>query len=139
MTNPSQDPNRGDENLKDKLKHTVDSLKKNEKVEEALNYASSNTRDVVAYVLLVAGLILMLTESARYGATLIGVIFGLYFSDQILSFLKNFRNLTGRIGMLHSLILGATLLALFISSPFIFIGAGVALAVREFIMTDKKG
>ena len=138
MTNPAQDPKKRDEGLKDKLKHTVDNFKKNEKVEDVVNYASSNTRDVIAYALLVAGLILMLTESFRYGATLIGVIFGLYFSDQIIAFLKNFRNLTGSIGMVHSLILAATLLALFIAVPFIFIGIAVALAVREFITNDKK-
>lgn len=138
MTNPQQDPHKNDESLKEKLKHQVDNLKKNEKVEEVVNYASSNTRDIVAYALLVAGLLLMLTESARYGATLIGVIFGLYFSEQIVAFLKNFRNLTDQIGMVHSLVLAATLLALFIASPFIFIGAMVALAVREFITNDKK-
>lgn len=138
MTNPERDPNKRDEGLKDKLKQTVDNLKKNDKVDEMVNYASSNTRDIIAYILLLAGLILMLTESARYGATLIGVIFGLYFSEQIVAFLKNFRNLTGSIGMVHSLILAATLLALFIAEPFIFIGALVALAVREFITTDKK-
>lgn len=138
MTNPAQDPNKKDESFKDKLKHTADNFKKNEKIEEVVNYASSNTRDVVAYALLVAGLLLMLTESARYGATLIGIIFGLYFSEEIVAFLKNFRELTGRIGMVHSLILAATLLALFIAAPFLFIGALVALAVREFITTDKK-
>lgn len=137
MTNPTQDPNNKDEGLKDKLKNTVDNLKKNDKVEEVVNYATSNTRDIIAYALLVAGLILMLTESARYGATLIGVIFGLYFSDQIIAFLKNFRALTGSLGTVHSLVIAATLLALFIAAPFIFIGTAVALAVREFI-ADKK-
>jgi hypothetical protein len=133
-----QPDKKDEESFKDKFKHSVDALKKNEKVEGAVNYASSNTRDIVAYILLVAGLILLLFNSPWFGAALVGVIFGLYFAPEISAFVKDFKGNIEKNGMVRSLIIAGTLLALFISAPFIFIGAAAAVGLREFIVSENK-
>lgn len=140
MTNTSQGPDKKNDNesLKEKLKQRVESFKKNEKVEDIYNYASANTRDTIAYILMVVGLILMLVEPSWYGATLVGVIFGLYFFEEILSFLKYYKVFMTVEGMVRSLILGGLILALFISAPFIFLGAAVAVGLRVFINSENN-
>lgn len=132
-----QPDKKDEEGLKGKIKQSVESLKKNEKIEGAMNYASSNTRDIVAYVLLVAGLILLLFNSPWFGATLVGVIFGLYFAPEISAFVKGFRSSIDKQGMVRSLIIAGTLVALFICAPFIFIGAAAAVGLREFIVSEN--
>jgi len=139
MTTPSNEPNKKQDEggLKDKFKQSVESFKKNERVEEIYNYASNNQRDTIAYVVLLVGLILMLFGSPYFGATLVGVIFGLYFSIEIATFFKNYKEYVDRFGQVRSIILGGSLLALLIACPFFFIGAAVAVALREFIRAEK--
>lgn len=107
-------------------------------MEEMYNYASSNTRDMIAYALLLIGLILLFAEPPWYGETLIGVIFGLYFGTEMFNLIRNYQTFTEEHGFVKSLILGGTLLALFIKAPFIFIGAAVAIAIKQLIPTEPS-
>lgn len=126
-----------DESFKDKMKNSMDSFRKNEKIEEIYNYATTNVRDTIAYILLLIGLLLMLVESSGYGAAIVGIIFGLYFGSEIIHFWNNYKQFTQEQGLVRSIILGGTLIALFISAPFLFIGAGIAVAIR-MMMWDKN-
>ncbi len=137
---PSENPNKRDKDdnksLKDKFNDHLESFKKSEKMEEIYNYATNNIRDTIAYILMIAGLILMMFEPSWYGATLVGVIFGLYFSDSIIQRIRNFDLFVEKNGLVRVLILAGTLLAFFIASPFIFIGAAVAIAVKQFFAEE---
>ena len=132
---PNQDPNKKENktSFRDKFKESYDKFKKNEKIEEIYNYASSNTRDMIAYVLLLVGLILLLVEPSWYGETLIGVIFGLYFGQEIYQWAIHYKDFVEEQGFVKNLILCGTLLAFFIEAPFIFIGACVAIGIRQLI------
>lgn len=138
MTTPSQEPKKEEESFKEKLKSSVESFRKNEKVEEFYQYATTNTRDIIAYALLLIGILLMLFDPSWFGSTLVGVIFGLYFANDVVAVAKNLRSFIDQQGVVRSIILAGTLFALFIAVPFFFIGAAVAVGVREFIQSEEK-
>ncbi len=129
----SIDPDKKkEESFTDKLKGSIESLKKNEKVDQVVRYASRNTRDMLAYILMLTGIFLLYFQPAYAGA-LVGVIFGLYFSQELADFAKNYQSFFDKIGPVRSLILLGLIVAFVISAPFIFLGAIVAVAVRQLI------
>jgi hypothetical protein len=132
---PIKEPNKKDESLTDKLKGSLESLKKNETVDQMYRFASSNMRDTLAYILMLTGLFLLFFEP-RYAGTLIGVITGLYFAPEITYLVKNWRSIFEKEGLVRSLILCGLAIAFFISAPFIFFGAIVAVAVRQLLMSE---
>lgn len=126
-------PNKKNEpSAKDKLAETFEKLKQ----EGLYTYAKSNTRDTIAYILLVIGLILLFF-APFWGGLLIGVVIGLYFANEILSVLTNINDFIDRQGLVKSLILAALALAFFIAAPAIFIGAALTVLAR-FLLADKK-
>lgn len=134
MTNPAPE-NPKDE--KKKLGETLESLRKNEKIEGIYNYASSNTRDTVAYILMIVGIVLLFTNTF-YGGLLVGLIFGYYFSQELLKYSRSINDLIEEQGMVRSLIFGGLLLALFISAPAIFIGTGLAIVLKQILSPEAK-
>lgn len=139
MTQPNEDPNNKKESnsLKDKIKESLDSFKNNDKVEGLYHYAKHNTRDTIAYILLLAGLLLMFYEP-WYGGILVGLIFGLYYSKELMDFFNNIEHFANEQGMVKSLILGGLLVAFLISAPFIYIGIAFALALRYLLISPEK-
>ncbi|MCE5318766.1 MAG: hypothetical protein LLG04_15565 [Parachlamydia sp.] len=132
MSTPPQEPKKNEESLTDKLKSSIESLKQHEKVDQVVRYASSNTRDMLAYILMLTGLFLLFYQPAYAGA-LIGVIFGLYFAPEIAGLFKTYSQWIDKLGLVRTLILAGLLIAFFISAPFIFFGAIVAVAVRQLL------
>lgn len=136
--NPKNDDDKNDQgSLKNKFKDSYENLKKNDKVEGLVNYAKSNTRDTIAYVLLITGILLLFFEP-WYGGTLVGVIFGLYFSNEILDLIQNYESYIDQHGIVKFLVFGGLLLAFFITAPFIFIGAAVAVGLKFLLVTGDK-
>lgn len=105
--------------------------------EDLFTFAKKNTRDTVAYIFLIVGILLMFFESF-YGGLIIGIVLGLYFTNEIYSLIKNYRNFFDEEGIVRSLILGGTVLAFFIAAPSIFIGAAIAVAVKIIIFGEEK-
>ena len=129
-----QDPSSKGEwgKFKDKLKDYWKKATEESNVESMYNFAKTNTRDTIAYILLLTGL-LLLFFSPGYGGILIGVIFGLYFSQELFDAFKNYDQFIHIHGFVKTLVFGALLLAFFISAPFIFLGAAAAVALRQLI------
>ena len=121
------------ETIKEKFARRI----KNEKMDNLFSYAKENTRDTIAYVLLVIGLILLFFQPF-WGELFIGVVAGFYFSDEIIAFCKNFEREIDQEGMVSSIIFGGTLVALFIMAPMIFIGAGVVAGLKYLFLSDKR-
>ncbi len=122
---------------KGKFNETLDNLKKNEKIEDIYNYAKSNTADTVAYVAMILGILILFFEPF-YGGTIIGVVTGLYFSKEIMRPARNVEGFVEELGMVRSLIFGGLLLAFFIKAPMIFIGAAIAVLVKQLLLPEKK-
>jgi len=105
---------------------------KNEKLDGLVSYARDNVRDTVAYIVLIVGLILLFFQPL-YGGMLIGLVVGLFFTSEINALFRNVNEIIAKEGMVRSLILGALILAVFISAPAILIGIAVAVALRLLI------
>lgn len=100
-----------------------------EKTPGLFDFARTNTKDAIAYIILIIGIILLFFERFS-GELLIGVIFGLYYSREIQSLFRNFNEFIEEQGIVRGIVLGVTALALFISAPGIFIGAILAVIIK---------
>lgn len=110
---------------------------KEDKYGNLVNYAQGNPRDVVAYIMLLLGIILLFFQPL-VGGLLIGLVAGVYFSKEMIALIKNFDEWVDRQGLGRSLVLGGIALAFFISAPAIFIGAAIILLVRWFAFPDAE-
>lgn len=110
--------------------------KKEEKFHGLFDFAKTNTKDAIAYVIMILGIILLFFERFS-GELLIGVIFGLYYSVEIQGLFRNFNEFIEEQGIVRGIILGVTVIALFISSPGIFIGAILAVIIKYLFSPDK--
>ena len=139
MNKQMDDPKQKQEgSIKEKFSDTLDSLKKNEKIEDLFSYAKSNTRDTITYVLMILG-ILMIFFEPFYGGGLIGIIAGIYFSKEIMEPLRDLEAFIDDQGMVRSLILGGVLLGFFLIGGYpIFIGAAVAIGLKQVIAPEKS-
>jgi len=125
-----------DESFKERLTKKLDNLKNNESVDGLFNFAKSNTKDTLAYILLIIGIILMFFEP-RSGGLLIGLITGLYFSDEIIDIIKNFNGLIEEQGLVRVLVLAALFVTVFILLPFLFLGMLVGVLAMKIILPNK--
>lgn len=131
---PSNRPKKDDkdDSLKDKFNETLNNLKKNEHFDAVYQYAQENTRDTVAYIVLILGILLIFFKPF-WGGLLVGLVVGIYFYNEILAIFQDLNGFIEAQGMVRSLILGGIAVAFFISAPMIFIGAALAVGVKYFI------
>lgn len=104
--------------------------------EDFFSYAKANAKDMIAYVLMVLGLILMFFNTL-YGGLLIGIVSGLYFSREIVKLWAEREAFLDRHGLVHCVILGGLILGLFIAAPAIFIGAALVIVLKLLLMADE--
>lgn len=102
-----------------------------------LDYIKGNTKDSIAYVLMVIGLLLMLFGS-YYGSFLIGLIFSLYFVNEIAFAITHAKEFIEEYGLVKSLVLAGTLLGIFFKVPFLFIGIAIVIGIRIFLWPEDK-
>lgn len=126
------DPKKPEEKQKSKFTETFDNLKKNEKVDDFMGYVKANTRDTVAYILLIVGLVLIFFNSL-WGGLIVGAVAGFYFQKELIDWFKNANEYIETQGLARSVILGGTLLALLIQAPGIIIGVLIVVALSYFI------
>jgi CHASE3 domain sensor protein len=140
MTNtPSNRPKKDDNNasLKDKFNDTLNNLKKNEQFDAVYQYAQENTRDTVAYIVLIVGILLIFFKPF-WGGLLVGAVVGIYFYNEIIGVFQDLNGFIEAQGMVRSLILGGIAIAFFISAPMIFIGAALAVGAKYFIGSSSS-
>jgi hypothetical protein len=108
-----------------------------ERLQNFVKEASQNTRDIVAYILLLGGL-LLLPFRTFVGSVIVGLVFGLYFSGVLVKPLKNVERMLNDLGIVKSIILAALVLALLVLAPGIVIGSIAGVGVRELLIADRK-
>ncbi|GAB4238061.1 MAG: hypothetical protein Tsb0021_17820 [Chlamydiales bacterium] len=121
--------------IQDKIQEKFEKLKHNETFDEIYQYAANNTRDSIAYVLLAIALILVLFVHF-WGGLLIGLVGGIYFCEELVSWIKNLKTFTQHEGLNRCVVMGAVLLGFIIMAPSIFIGAAIAIGVRKMLIPD---
>jgi hypothetical protein len=95
----------------------------------------ATTRDTVAYVILVVGLVLLLFQ-ASLGGLIVGLIAGLFFSDELIRAYNYIAQAVKTQGNARTIIGAGLLLGLFISAPAIFIGALIAAGISQVVNLD---
>jgi ABC-type phosphate/phosphonate transport system permease subunit len=108
-----------------------------EKPPGLFNFARTNTKDAIAYIILIIGVILLFFERFS-GELLIGIVFGLYYSGEIQSLFRHFNEFIEEQGIVRGIVLGVTVIALFISAPGVFIGAILAVIIKFLFSPDKS-
>ena len=104
---------------------------------DIITFMKENTKDTIAYVLLIAGIMMMFFDNvAIYGGLIVGVIFGLYFAKELAYLVTNATNLIEQEGTPKSLMFGALLLIFLIKAPFVFIGAALVAVLKAFFADD---
>jgi hypothetical protein len=121
----AQDPNKPE----DQKPRPTSKDHEDEGAKGFLDYAKTNTRDTIAYIILIVGVIMLFFEPFL-GQLLIGIIAGLYFAVELDDLLKNGNTFIEEQGIVRSIILGVTALAFLIAAPGIFIGAAIAILLR---------
>lgn len=134
----SLNPDNKDPDSKEQEKEEISQEKKDssEKLPGLFNFARTNTKDAIAYIIMIVGIILLFFERFS-GELLIGVVFGLYYSTEIQSLFRNFNEFIEEQGVVRGIILGVTTIALFISAPGIFIGAILAVIIKYLFSPDR--
>lgn len=128
------DPNDPNQRLKNE--ETSKSFPQNRKEEWKKSFNQSTPRDIVAYILLILGLILLIPFPI-YGGVLIGLVAGIYFAGDILAIFKNYNNYRLENGFAKSVILAGTALAFLILAPPIILGMAIAICLRILIVDDR--
>lgn len=138
MQKPNEDPgNKNEEgSLKNKIKDSLTSFNGHDKFEGLVSYAKHNTKDTIAYILLLAGLLLMFYEP-WYGGILVGLIFGLYYSRELLDWITHIEQFISDQGFVKSLILLGLLIGFLIAAPYIFIGVAFVLGLRYLLISSS--
>lgn len=107
----------------------------NKSTDDLLNMVKTNAKDIVAYVLLVVGIILILADSF-WGGFIVGIVLGYFYRSEIIQTVMNYQRIIDQEGILKSVVIGGALLALFLGSYSLFIGAGAMAALYYAIGKD---
>ncbi len=109
------------------------SPKKDNESNDLLNYFKIHMRETITYVLLVLGIVLLFFDQL-YGGVIVGLIAGIYFGYEIVTYIKSWASATDSRKVARNLIIAGIALALFISAPAIFLGAAIAIAVKQLFV-----
>lgn len=104
-----------------------------------ISFFKENSKETVVYVLLILSLVLLFFDaSTMYGGLIIGILFGLYFIDEISGAIKNVHTLIDTYGMMKTLVCGAALLALLIKAPFVILGVAVVVLFKMVLVPESN-
>lgn len=102
-----------------------------------VDYFKHHARETISYILLITG-ILLITYWPFYGGILVGVVAGIYFGDEIVNYIKNWKGSLSSTAnysqMSRQIVLLGLAIAFFISAPAIFLGAAIAIGIKQLFI-----
>lgn len=105
--------------------------------DDLLDYFKTHSRETISYILLILGILLLFVEPI-YGGLLVGIVAGIYFGDEVINYIKNWKNSINSQNryseVARHLIFAGLALAFFISAPAIFLGAAIAVGIKELFL-----
>jgi hypothetical protein len=103
-----------------------------------LEYFKNHSREVIAYALLIIGILLLFFQPV-IGGIIIGIVAGIYFADEIVAYIVDWRiGMDAHVVTKH-LICAGVALAFFISAPAIFLGAAIAIGIKQLFVGQNTG
>lgn len=124
----------------DKAPQLPPERQQHQQLEQLLHYAKTHSREMVAYALLVLGLLLLFVYP-YFGQALIGIVAAVYFGEELLSLFFEYESYEERLGFDRTIVLGGLLLAFFIAAPVIYLAAGFTIALKHLLIStgsEKK-
>lgn len=110
-----------------------------QKVPEGLNdYVKAHTRETIAYILMILGIILLFFDPIS-GGVLVGLIAGSYFGEEIVDYLKAWKIGADYEAITRNFIIGGLAIAFLVSSPAIFVGLAVAVGIKQLFIGTTSG
>ncbi|MCE5294439.1 MAG: hypothetical protein LLF94_07490 [Chlamydiales bacterium] len=95
-------------------------------------FVSDNLWESISYVIMFAGLILSIFNPF-IGGSLVGIILGIYFSQEVIDRAMSFKDLIIKEGIFRGFIVIAAVLALFILAPGLVLGVIIGAWIRPFL------
>jgi hypothetical protein len=110
--------------------------------DDLLSYFKNHARETISYILMILGL-LLLFYLPLYGGLLVGIVGGIYFGDEIVNYIKNWKTSIDSKNrysdVARQLILAGLAIAFFICAPAIFLGAALSIGIKQlFVGQDVK-
>ncbi len=134
---PSEDPRTPNseepDGQKNKASNQTDAKNPaKEVVQNIYLIARSVQRDTIAYAVLVIGLLLT-PWIPLWGGALVGIVFGIYFCDEMLSRVKGFRKYLEEEGTAKSIVFAGAIVAILIWLPTLVLGAIAAVGIMALV------
>ncbi|MDP1836061.1 MAG: hypothetical protein Q8K75_09080 [Chlamydiales bacterium] len=101
-------------------------------VEKVFKLATNVRRDTMAYIIMAVGLVI-LPWLPLWGGAIVGIVFGVYFSEEMLKRIKSFRQYLEKEGQAKTIVLGGAILALLLVIPTLVLGAIAAVGIVALI------
>jgi len=122
---------------------TTPSQKNNKSVskDSLIDYFKNHSRETVSYILLITGILLLFVDRF-YGGVLVGIVGGIYFADAIIKYIKEWKaSVTSKSNyqeVARHIIMVGLAIAFFISAPAIFLGAAVAIGIKQLFLGQNN-
>lgn len=100
--------------------------------QKLVSFVKENLWESISYVIMFAGLILSIFDPFL-GGCLVGLILGIYFSEEIIEKSIVFKEMIGREGIFRCFIVIAAVLALLIEAPGLLIGTIIGTWIRPYL------
>lgn len=99
-------------------------------------YFQAHSREIITYVLLILGIILLFFDPL-WGGVLVGLVSGIYFGDEIVDYIVHWKDSIHTHGVARNLIIAGIAIAFFLSAPAIFLGVAVAIGIKQLFVESK--
>ena len=97
--------------------------------DHVVEHLKNHPREVISFVILVVGIILLFFQPV-IGGILVGLIAGIYFSDEIISYIADWSRDVDEYAFTKHIICFGIALAFFIAAPAIFVGIAIAIGIK---------
>ncbi len=98
-----------------------------------MHFVKENKWDTFAYLVLFLGLLITVIFDRFIGGMLVGLILGIYFSQDVREKFSFFKEYLDQHGIFRSFVLVAALIAIFIASPGLCIGTAIGAFIRPYL------
>lgn len=106
-------------------------------LESFADYSKGHTREIIAYVLLVLGLIFLFILPLL-GQALIGIVTAVYYGSDILHYINHYQQLQGELGGARALVLICLVITFFIEAPVVFIAGALTMALKHLLVANES-
>ncbi|MBT3393721.1 MAG: hypothetical protein HN411_01240 [Waddliaceae bacterium] len=132
-----QPPEEHEGSVKEKLQEKLYELKDSETVTEIYKYTLTNRFESILIVLVVFGVVLT-WFNAPAGLGLIGLLLGMYFTDDIPTILYKLKEYYQTHGWFKIVLIGGALLSLLMTTWTFVVGIAAAVGVKSVIRMFRK-